>query len=466
MKTPAEKSTMDKPTLLVVDDHEHILKQLSWALSNDFQVHTASTMEAALEAIGREQPALMTVDLALGPDESHRRQGFEVLQEALCADPAMKIIVITSDQEEATAIEAVTLGAFDYFVKPLPLDDLRVALRRAAYLGNLHRQARGNVESPHDDGTGLIGNSAAMLTLRQRIRRVAATDLTALVLGESGVGKELVARAIANLSPRQNQPYVVVNCAAIPDTLLETELFGHEKGSFTGAHAQKKGKFELADHGTLFLDEIGDLNPELQAKLLRFLQERSIERVGSTRAIQLNVRVVAATNQDLERAVHENRFREDLYYRLKVLPVRVPPLRERDDDVLVLARHFLEQLAREMHTPPKRLAHDTELVLRQHQWPGNVRELENVVQSAAVTCRGAVIAPQDLDLEPVVEPPRNLRLARDELERELIERALRRNDGVISRAARDLSVSRVTLYDLLTKHGLRAGAVAEKSQDH
>ncbi|MBP1685011.1 MAG: response regulator receiver protein [Deltaproteobacteria bacterium] len=457
---------MDKPTLLVVDDHEHILKQLSWALSNDFTVHTATSKEAAIAAIGREQPALMTVDLALGPDDSQRRQGFEVLQEALCVDPAMKVIVITSDQEEATAIEAVTLGAFDYFVKPLPLDDLRVALRRAAYLGNLHRQARGMAEPPQDDGTGMIGNSATMLTLRQRIRRVAATDLTALVLGESGVGKELVARAIANFSTRQNQPYVVVNCAAIPDTLLETELFGHEKGSFTGAHAQKKGKFELADHGTLFLDEIGDLNPELQAKLLRFLQERSIERLGSNRPIQLDVRIVAATNRDLERAVQDTRFREDLYYRLKVLPVRVPPLRERDDDVLVLARYFLEQLARDMHTPAKRLAHETEAALRRHQWPGNVRELENVVKSGAVTCRGAVISAKDLDLEPVVEPPRNLRLARDELERDLIERALRRNDGVISRAARDLSISRVTLYDLLTKHGLRVPTGDEKAQGY
>jgi len=454
---------MDKPTLLVVDDHEHILKQLSWAFGSDFQVRTASSKEAAFEAMIREQPALMTVDLALGPDDIHRRQGFEVLQEALCADSAMKIIVITSEQEEATAIEAVTLGAFDYFVKPLPLDDLRVALKRAAYLGNLHRQAHGLMDHPAEDGTGMIGSSSTMMTLRQRVRRVAATDFTALVLGESGVGKELVARAIANLSPRHRQPYVVVNCAAIPETLLETELFGHEKGSFTGAHAQKKGKFELADHGSLFLDEIGDLNPELQAKLLRFLQERSIERVGSTRLIQLNVRIIAATNCDLERAVQEGRFREDLYYRLKVLPVRVPPLRERDDDVLVLSRFFLEQLAREMHTPPRRLAHDAQLALRRHQWPGNVRELENVIKSAAVTCCGHVISAKDLDLTPVVEERRNLRVARDELERELIERALRRNDGVISRAARDLSISRVTLYDLLTKHGLRLPSVEDQT---
>ena len=446
---------MDKPRLLVIDDHEHILKQLSWALQDEFDVHTAVSKAAAIEALRRVKPALMTVDLALTPGGGSRHEGFEVLQDALSADPAIKAIVITSDQEEATAMEAVRMGAFDYFVKPLPLEELRGALRRAAYLTAIDR--RSSVTSTdHDDGTGMLGNSPVMRELRALVRRVAQTDFTALILGESGVGKELVARAIAQLGARREKPYVVVNCAAIPETLLETELFGHEKGSFTGAHAQKKGKFELADGGTLFLDEIGDLSPGLQAKLLRFLEQRTIERVGGTRPIQLTVRVIAATNRDLEADVREKRFRDDLYYRLKVLPIRVPPLRERDDDVLLLANGFLEGLARELGTPRNRLGRDAELALKRYHWPGNVRELQNVIRAAAVRSPRALISASHLELDLVADTPRDLRAARDELERALVERALRRNDGVISRAARDLGVSRVTLYDLLDKHGLRS----------
>jgi two-component system NtrC family response regulator len=286
-------------------------------------------------------------------------------------------------------------------------------------------------------------------------RCASETDFTALILGESGVGKELVAQAVARLSARRDRPFVVVNCAAIPENLLESELFGHEKGSFTGAHVQKKGKFELADSGTLFLDEIGDLGQGLQAKLLRFLQERTIERVGGTRLIQLDVRVIAATNRDLERDVREKLFREDLYYRLRVLPIRVPPLRERGDDILVLANYFLARLASEQGTPCKRLNAAAESALKRHDWPGNVRELQNVTNAAAVTSTRTLITPEALDLVPS-DAPRDLRAARDELERALIERALWRNNGVISRAARELSISRVTLYDLLDKHGLRS----------
>lgn len=291
--------------------------------------------------------------------------------------------------------------------------------------------------------------------LRQRLQRLAETDFAVLILGESGVGKEIVARAITQLSPRRRAPYVVVNCAAIPETLLESELFGFEKGAFTGAHVQKKGKFELADGGTLFLDEIGDLSAPLQAKLLRFLQGHTIERVGGTRLIQLDVRILAATNRDLERDVREKRFREDLYYRLKVLPVRVPPLRERGDDVLVLANYFLERIASDFGTPIKRLGTDAQLALKQHKWPGNVRELENVIRAAAVTSARGVITRKDLDLVPSDEAPQDLKAARDELERNLIERALWRHNGIVSRAARELSVSRVTLYDLLNKHNMR-----------
>jgi two-component system NtrC family response regulator len=445
---------MNKPTLLVVDDHEHILKQLKWALSEDFQVHTAVSQAEAVEALRQIRPSLMTVDLALAPGVQNRHAGFEVLRAALREDPMVKTIVITSDQEEATAMQALRVGAFDYFVKPLPLDALRAALKRAAYLADLERRSSSSADDPGND-SGIIGESPAVVALRQRVRRVAETDFTALILGESGVGKELVAQAVARLSARRDRPFVVVNCAAIPENLLESELFGHEKGSFTGAHVQKKGKFELADSGTLFLDEIGDLGQGLQAKLLRFLQERTIERVGGTRLIQLDVRVIAATNRDLERDVREKLFREDLYYRLRVLPIRVPPLRERGDDILVLANYFLARLAGEQGTPCKRLNAAAESALKRHDWPGNVRELQNVTNAAAVTSTRTLITPEALDLVPS-DAPRDLRAARDELERALIERALWRNNGVISRAARELSISRVTLYDLLDKHGLRS----------
>ena len=445
---------MDKPVLLLVDDHEHIVKQLSWALSEDFDVHTASSKEQALGLLPKTKPAVMTLDLALSPGVANQHEGFDVLQAALGDDPTIKVIIITSDQDEATAMQAVRLGAFDYFVKPLPLDELRAALRRAAYLADLDRKAANGSDDPKDE-TGIIGDSPAIVGLRQRLRRVAETDFTVLILGESGVGKELVARGITRLSPRRDAPYVVVNCAAIPETLLESELFGHEKGSFTGAHVQKTGKFELADGGTLFLDEIGDVSPGLQAKLLRFLQEHTIERVGGTRLIQLDVRILAATNRDLERDVRERRFREDLYYRLKVLPVRVPSLRERGDDVLLLANYFLERMARDRGMPCKRLSTDAQLALKHHEWPCNVRELENPIRAAAVTGSRSVILSRDLDLAPSTSAPRDLRAARDDLERALIERALWRNNGVVSRAARELSVSRVTLYDLLDKHNLR-----------
>jgi len=447
---------MPKPSLLIVDDHEHILKQLTWALKADFDVHTAPTKAEALERLRAVRPRLLTVDLTLSPEGGPRQEGFEVLAAALRMDPAIKAIVITSDQDEATAMEAVRLGACDYFTKPLPLEELQVALKRAAYRADLERRAHREVEIPASE-TGIVGESPAMVELCQLVRRVAQTDLTVLILGESGVGKELVARAVWSLSGRRDKPYVIVNCAAIPESLLESELFGHEKGSFTGAHVQKKGKLEVADTGTVFLDEIGDLGAGLQAKFLRFLQERTVERVGSTSPIKLDVRVVAATNRDLHSDVQAKLFREDLYYRLKVLPVRVPPLRDRGDDVLLLANHFLDRAAAEAGMPRRRLARDAETALLRHAWPGNVRELENVIRAAAVTAPRDVITAKDLDLGPSPLGPQGLRDARDELERALVERALQRNQGVVSRAAKELAISRVTLYDLMQKHGIRSG---------
>ncbi|MCK6554789.1 sigma-54 dependent transcriptional regulator [Candidatus Binatia bacterium] len=447
---------MPKPRLLIVDDHEHILKQLAWALKEDFDVHTALSKAEALDKLREVRPSLLTVDLTLSPYGGPRREGFDVLAAALRLDAAIKAIVITSDQDEATAMEAVRLGAFDYFTKPLPLEELQAALKRAAYRSDLERRAQRAADVPATVA-GIVGESAAMVELCGLVRRVAQTDLTVLILGESGVGKELIARAVWSLGGRGDKPYVVVNCAAIPETLLESELFGHEKGSFTGAHAQKKGKLEVADTGTVFLDEIGDLSPGLQAKLLRFLQERTVERVGSTRPIKLDVRVVAATNRDLQSDVQAKVFREDLYYRLKVLPVRVPPLRERGDDVILLANYFLDRAAADTGAPRRRLSRDAETALMRHHWPGNVRELENVIRAAAVTCTRESIAARDLDLGPEAAGPTGLRDARDQVERAMIERALQRNQGVVSHAAKELEISRVTLYDLMQKHGIRVG---------
>jgi len=445
---------MEKPNLLLVDDHPHILNQLRWALEDDFTVHTAQSKEEALGALRRVAPRLLTIDLSLAPGDEFRRQGFEVLQAALAADAAVKAIVVTSEQEEATAVQAVQMGAFDYFVKPVPLDELRAALKRAAYLVRLERQAAAP-ESAASDDLGIVGGAPATVELRTVVRRAAQTGFTVLVEGESGTGKELIARAVWQQSPRRTQPFVVVNCAAIPEQLLESELFGHEKGSFTGAHALKKGKFELADGGTLFLDEIGELGLGLQAKLLRFLQDKTIERVGGRRPIQLDVRIVAATNRDLERAVQTRAFRDDLYYRLKVLPIQVPPLRDRVEDILPLANYFLDRVNSEARAPRKRLSRSAEEALQCHGWPGNVRELENAMSAGVVRSLGNVIGPQHFGLGRNGSAPCDLREARDELERVLIERALRRNSGVVSRAAKDLSISRVTLYDLLAKHGLR-----------
>ena len=448
---------MQKTNLLLVDDHPHILNQLRWALADDFEVHTAESKEEALGVLRHIRPTLLTIDLALAPGEQNRHQGLEVLQAAIAADHAVKAIVVTSEQEEGTAVRAVQLGAFDYFVKPIALDELRAVLKRAAYLAGLEKSAI-RAAREGDDDLGLTGTSTATVELRTIIRRAAQTDFSVLIQGESGTGKELVARALWRLSRRAERPLVVVNCAAIPEQLLETELFGHEKGSFTGAHAQKKGKFELADGGTLFLDEIGEMTLGLQSKLLRFLQEKTIERVGGRGPIQLDVRVIAATNRDLQREVAEKRFRDDLYYRLRVLPIQMPPLRDREDDIANLAHHFLERFSGELGEPRKRLSGASELALARHAWPGNVRELENVIRAAVVRAPGLVISPAHLDLGFADHLPCDLRGARDDLERALVERALRRNNGVISRAARDLSVSRVTLYDLINKHGLAAKA--------
>jgi two-component system NtrC family response regulator len=360
----------------------------------------------------------------------------------------------------------------DWYAKPIELDELRVILKRAVHIRNLEQAQPGGLV-PRRRYHRLVGESDAMRRVYQLIQRVAATDVTVLVLGENGTGKELVANAIHEAGPRREQPFVPINCGAIPENLLESELFGHERGSFTDAHRTKEGKFELADKGTLFLDEIGEVPLHLQVKLLRFLQEHRLERVGGRDSIRIDARVVAATNRDLKQMIGEGKFREDLFYRLGVITIVVPPLRERGDDLRLLAEYFLEFYSRQHK---RRLKGFTQAALRAilaHAWPGNVRELENSVQRAVILAMDAYLRPEDLELKSVggsTEPLPTLQAARDEAELRLLTDALTRNAGNVTRAARDIDVSRPTLHDLLKKHGIdaaryRRGGSAEDADD-
>jgi two-component system NtrC family response regulator len=350
-------------------------------------------------------------------------------------------------------LQAVRLGAFDYYSKPVRLEDLQVMIQRACHIHRIYQRLHQSYAGAMNEFHGIIGSSKGMQDIFRFIERVALSDISVLICGESGTGKELVAHAIHEQSPRKTNPFVVVNCGAIPENLLESELFGHEKGAFTGAYTQKKGKFELAHTGTLFLDEIGELVPALQVKLLRFLQDRKIERVGSNQAVELDVRIIAATNRDLKQDIENRLFREDLYYRLKVVPLEIPALRQRKDDIVSLAQYFLRKYCRENHKPLISLSPEAEAALLLHPWPGNIRELENVINRAVVLSSYPVLKPGDLGLQLERGPSDvNLKFAKTAMEIDYIKRALSRNKGVVSRAAKDLGISRVNLYELIDKY--------------
>jgi len=380
--------------------------------------------------------------------------------------------MVTGNDSRENAIASIRRGAVDWYAKPIELDELRVILRRAVHIRNLELAQPGG-PAPRRRYHRLVGESDAMKKVYQLIQRVAGTDVNVLVLGENGTGKELVANAIHEAGPRREQPFVPINCGAIPETLLESELFGHERGSFTDAHRTKEGKFELADRGTLFLDEIGEVPLHLQVKLLRFLQDHKVERIGGRDPIRVDARVIAATNRDLKAMIADARFREDLFYRLGVITIQVPPLRERGDDLRLLAEYFLEFYSRQHK---RRLKGFTQAALRAilaYPWPGNVRELENLVQRAVILGVDAYLRPEDLGLESAggsAEPLPTLQAARDEAESRLLVDALTRNAGNVTRAAREIDVSRPTLHDLLKKHGLdaaryRRGGVAEDADE-
>jgi two-component system NtrC family response regulator len=444
---------------LAVDDDQALLNQLRWGLDEDFDVVTASTAEAALSLLRSERPRLVTLDLAL-TEGGRAEEGFDLLDDMLGIDPDLKIILITGNDSRENALKAVDRGAYDFFAKPIEIDELRILLRRAGQIRALEEENTRLVASlKHTQGMGpILGSSEEIQRVFQMIRRVASTDVTVLVTGESGTGKELVAREIHRQSLRQKRPFISIACGAIPEALLETELFGHEKGSFTGAHASREGKLEMADGGTVFLDEIGELPLPLQVKLLRFLQEKEIERIGGRRVIPLDVRIVAATNRDLRHEVLEGRFREDLFFRLSVVNVAMPPLRDRRDDVLFLARQFLTRYAHDYRRGTLHFSREALRSLQRHEWPGNVRELEHRVQRAVVMSTGRTVRPADLDLSGGgAVPVAPLRTVREQAERQLVIESLKRNCGNITRSAKELAISRPTYHDLLKKYQIRAG---------
>ena len=450
---------MERERLLIIEDDEDIRTQLTYALQDEYDVSVAGDRTRAAAAVQEAPPEIVTLDLGLPPTPDTAEEGLRALEDILAVAPEAKVIIITGNGDRANAVAAVERGAFDYHLKPVNLDDLKVVLRRASYLRQLERESEEQARQREDSirFTDILGSTPKMREIFGVIQRVAKTDATVLCEGESGTGKELVARAVHTHSPRKSGPFVAINCGAIPETLLESELFGHERGSFTGAHAQRKGKIEMATGGTLFLDEITAMSLPLQVKLLRFLQQREIERVGGREVIPIDVRVVAATNQSLDEALRGGRFREDLYYRLSVVTIHLPPLRERGEDVVLLANAFLRRNAQALKRKVRFSPEALEAIVK-YQWPGNIRELENKVHRAVIMATSRIIGSADLDLNPsaVIDALPTLREARDQSERRLIVNALVRSRGNISRAARVLDISRPTFHDMLVKHSIDA----------
>jgi two-component system NtrC family response regulator len=450
--------TMVSPTkpLLIVDDDSGLLRQLRWAFA-EHKVHPAGNRQEAIEAI-RENPVPVAIlDLGLPPDPDGASEGLATLTEIRELAPATKVIIATGNETREHALRAIALGAYDFYQKPIDIDVLRMIVGRAEQMFELEAENRRLTEatmaSPID---GIIANGPQMMQVLRNIEKLAPTDVTVLLLGESGTGKELLAHAIHRLSRRARGPFIPINCAAIPEPLLESELFGHEKGAFTGALRQTIGRIESAHRGTLFLDEIGDVPLPMQVKLLRFLQDQIVERVGGRKPVQVDVRIVCATNQDLDRMMADGRFREDLFYRLNEVIVRVPPLRERAADAVVLASFFLRRFASEYGRAARGIDPSALAAIKEHSWPGNVRELENRVKRAVVMTDGPLVSAADLDLSTSEAEAKSLdiRLARARAEREVIQLALAQAGSNLSKAAKLLGISRPTLYDLMQQHQL------------
>jgi two-component system NtrC family response regulator len=449
--------SQSKKHLLIIEDDPGLQKQLRWSL-DDYDVLVASDREAAIAMVRRHEPAVITMDLGLPPDPDGATEGFATLQQILSLTPDAKVIVLTGNQDRANAVKAIGLGAYDFHHKPFDPEMLKLVIDRAFYLQALQKENRKILQNQADSPmAGVISRDPGMLKLCRSIEKVAPTSASVMLLGESGTGKEVLARALHQLSPRAEKRFVAINCAAIPENLLESELFGYEKGAFTGAAKQTLGKIETANGGTFFLDEVGDLPMALQAKLLRFLQERVIERVGGREEIAVDVRIVCATHQNLKELASAGRFREDLYYRLSEIVITIPPLRNRVGDAALLAHHFKNRFCNQEGRSSLNFSDEAMAMIEAHPWPGNVREMENIIKRAVIMADGPQIVPEDLGLgdSPATDEFMNLRQVRDEAEYKAIVRALARVDGNIVRGAELLGVSRPTLYDLMSRHGIK-----------
>jgi len=442
--------------LLIIDDDKGIQKQLKWSLS-DFEAVLADDRESAVAAVRRHEPKVVTLDLGLPPDAANATEGLAALQEILTIAPHTKVIVITGNDDRTNALKAISAGAYDFYQKPIDPDVINVIIARAFSVAAIEEENRKMRQVAGSD-IGIIGNSEAIDRLRMMVKRIAPTQITALLLGESGTGKEVTANAVHIASDRSNKPFVAINCASIPENLLESELFGFEKGAFTGAHRSTKGKIECAEGGTLFLDEIGDMPFSLQAKLLRFLQEKTIERLGGRQEIHVDVRVVCATNQNLEEMVADKTFREDLFYRVSEITLNIPPLRDRDEDVIILAQYFLQLYALEYKRNVKSFSEDGLSAIKAHKWPGNIRELQNKVKSSVIMTTGTQVTAFDLGFfdhtNTEFELSLNLRSVREKAESLAIQKAYALAIGNMSKTAELLGVTRPTLYSLIEKYGL------------
>ena len=446
-------------SLLIVEDDLALQKQIKWSLDK-FEAVTANDRESALVQLRRHSPAVVTMDLGLPPDADSVSEGFKLLEQILAAEPDTKVIVLTGQNDQANALRAVALGAYDFFAKPFEPELLNLTIDRAFRLYELQRENRRLREFQQPDAmAGLTTRDPEMLRICRTIEKVASSNATVLLLGESGTGKEVLARGLHQSSPRRGEKFVAINCAAIPENLLESELFGYEKGAFTGAAKTTLGKIEVANGGTLMLDEIGDLPFSLQAKLLRFLQERTIERVGGRQEIPVDVRIVCATHQDLNLLGKEGRFREDLYYRLAEIVVKIPPLRARVGDPALLAHAFVRRFAQEQNRGTLTLSDDAVRAIEAHPWPGNIRELENCIKRAVIMVDGSQLSADDVGLNPLVvadaEHSLDLRVIRDRAEKNAIIAAIARVNGNLVKAAELLGVSRPTLYDLMHRLGMK-----------
>ena len=457
--------------LLIVEDEVQIARQLKWALADQYDIHLAKDASSALKKVAGKKPQVVTLDLGLPPRPQEAVEGMNLLKQIHRYDSHAKVIVVTGNGDRESAMQAIGQGAWDYYHKPINIEELKMILSRAFHVASLEREnLRCQQETASEAGfERLIGSSPEMKEVYTKIRKVAASDVSVLVVGESGTGKELIARAIHNQSTRRKNPCIAINCGAIPENLLEAEFFGHEKGAYTGAHTQRKGKVEYSNGGTLFLDEIGEIPPLLQVKLLRFLQERVVERIGGRETISVDVRIVAATQKNLKGALSVGEFREDLYYRLSVVTIEVPPLRSRGNDVLLLAYYFIRKSCQEMKRPMANFSPNAVQALVEYDWPGNVRELENRIKRAVVMGEGPVIEPEDLDLSLGHEDndkTKTLKEFREISERDFICLALATNKWNIARTAQQIGVSRPTIYDLIKKYNLQKQELIPTESEH